>query len=128
MYCATEIGLMSITGHILRSRFGMLSKSFRIDIILPPDLIAFWSMPISELFAELPGVGIFADSSAASSLIESVEKLSSTSPKRLMVSSKSVPWNLESTGVRDIVLVTIALLISQSNAPISCSVGTSPFM
>ena len=80
MYCATEIGLISIHGQSRRSRVGILSKRLRRDIILPPLFIARLSMPISEAAEQaLPATGIFAESRAASSCTVSREKRSVSS-------------------------------------------------
>ena len=104
----------------------MLSKSLRMDIMRPLLFIAFWSIPISELAADEPGVGILAESSATSSFMVSVENLSSTSPYFLMVSSNSAPWNFASAGTVEIVSVTSARQRSLSNELISSEVFTLP--
>ena len=73
IYCATEIGLISIHGQSLLSSVGILSNSFLSGIILPLFLIAFFSIPISEDAALVPSdTGIFADNLAASSCIVSL--------------------------------------------------------
>ena len=70
IYWATDMGLISIQGHIFLRRFGILSNKLLIDIILPPLLMAFFNIPISE--DEAPAAvpaGTFADSFETSSLI-----------------------------------------------------------
>ena len=68
MYCATEIGLISIHGHSLRRSVGIESNSFLSGIILPLFLMALFSIPISEEAALVPSLeGTFAESLATSS-------------------------------------------------------------
>ena len=68
MYCATEIGLISIQGESLLSSAGISLNSLRIDIILPLLLIAFFKIPISEDAALSSALfGILADNPATSS-------------------------------------------------------------
>ena len=79
MYCATEMGDMSIHGHILRSRLGMLSKSLRMGILRPPLRIAFCSTDTSDEPAPALMLGIFAESFALSSCTVSSSKVFSVS-------------------------------------------------
>ena len=80
IYCATDMGLMSIQGQSLRRRFGILSKRLLSDIILPLLFMARLSMPISEVEAQAePWAGIFAERRAKSSCIVRRENLSRVS-------------------------------------------------
>jgi hypothetical protein len=48
MYCATDIGLISIHGHNLGNKVGMLSIIERMEFPLPPLAIFLFRMLISD--------------------------------------------------------------------------------
>ena len=108
MYCATDIGLISIQGQIRRSSVGMLSNSFLIGIFLPPLFIALSSIESSEVpCAAVEASGILADSFETSSVIVSSLNFSSASAYFLTVSSNLAPWKPASDGVSCITLMII---------------------
>ena len=78
-YCAAEIGLMSMQGQSLGSRFGRSSNSLRMLVPLPPLRIILCNMPSSELFAaeELQSGTLEARRQKISCLESSVSSLSS---------------------------------------------------
>ena len=51
IYCATLIGLMSITGQSFGNRVGIWSIIFRMLVPRPPLAMLRFSMPISEFAA-----------------------------------------------------------------------------
>ena len=97
IYCATEIGDISIHGQRQRSRFGMLSKSLRIAVPRPPERIARWRIEISEdAEASSIALGIFAESIAASSCLVRFSKLALIFANCRIFSSTSAPLKSES--------------------------------
>ena len=58
MYCATEMGLISMHGHSLGKRVGMLSMMVRMEFPLPPLAIFRFRILISDpsaMAAEVEG-------------------------------------------------------------------------
>ena len=128
IYCATEMGDISIQGHIRRSRVGMLSNSLRIGIFLPPLLIALRSMESSELpFEALEESGILAESFATSSAIVSSLNFSSAWAYFFMVSSSFTPWKEARAGDVFIALTIRLCAKAHSKAGRIVSSFTSPF-
>ena len=92
-YCDTESGLISIAGHILDIRSGIVSKSLRIDTPRQPLRIHFCKNPTSELCdASLRSAGNIADNLTVNSRRVTSSNSLQSLRNRLILSSNSIDW------------------------------------
>ena len=92
-YCETESGLISIAGHILEIRSGMVSNNLRIETPRQPFRMHFCRKPTSELWdASFRRAGSIAESLMTSSRrVVSSNSLHSLR-NRFILSSNNIDW------------------------------------